>query len=182
MSNPKMTLANKITVARLIGIIFVVILVANSLFLPGFIVFIVVSLTDFLDGFVARKFNQITDLGKILDPIADKILVYSTMGTLLYIGHLNIYLFVFHIFRDFLIGAIRDHASSRGVVIPASFIAKVKTSSQILGLVFILFGLYDNFFHAILIGNVVLWLSLLASWYSFFQYTFYYIKSGKISY
>ena len=158
-----MTLANKITLFRFVLIpIMIVIMFIPYLrdtelsFFHGIsiaqliigILFVVGSLSDFLDGYVARKYNQVTTFGKFLDPIADKVLVLLALVYMLSIevsikGSASSYLVIvimIVLLREFLVTGVRLVVSEKGIVIPASFYGKIKTASQMVALIFILFN------------------------------------------
>ena len=103
------------------------------------IVFIIASFTDFLDGYLARKSNQVTDLGKMLDAIADKTLVNSALIILAYKGFVPVVIPVIIIFRDTIVDAIKMQASSKGKVVAAIKSGKIKTASMMVGLVLTFF-------------------------------------------
>lgn len=98
------------------------------------IVFVVASLTDFFDGYLARKNNQVTDLGKMLDAIADKALVNSALIILACKGFIPVAVPVIIIFRDTIVDAIKMQASSKGKVVAAIKSGKIKTASMMVGL------------------------------------------------
>ena len=102
-------------------------------------VFIIASLTDMADGRIARKYNLITDLGKFLDSLADKILVISIMLGLVYLGRLSPVLVMIIILREFAVSGLRMIAASKGEVIAARMIGKVKTVTQMVAIIYILF-------------------------------------------
>lgn len=103
------------------------------------IIFIVASLTDFLDGYLARKNNQVTDLGKMLDAIADKALVNSALIILAYKGFIPVAIPVIIIFRDTIVDAIKMQASSKGRVVAAIKSGKIKTASMMVGVALVFF-------------------------------------------
>jgi CDP-diacylglycerol--glycerol-3-phosphate 3-phosphatidyltransferase/cardiolipin synthase len=102
-------------------------------------VFIIASLTDMADGKIARKYNFITDLGKFLDSLADKILVISIMLGLVYLGRLSPILVMIIILREFAVSGLRMIAASKGEVIAARMIGKVKTVTQMVAIIYIMF-------------------------------------------
>lgn len=102
-------------------------------------VFIIASLTDMADGKIARKYNLITDLGKFLDSLADKILVISIMLGLVYLGRLSPVLVMIIILREFAVSGLRMIAASKGEVIAARMIGKVKTVTQMVAIIYIMF-------------------------------------------
>ena len=143
-----MTLPNKLTMLRIILIPVMIILFyipwfsENKIFLDvtylyfiEFIIFFVASVTDFVDGYLARKNNQVTTFGKFLDPLADKMLVFSSMTILLLDNSgvlpegplVPMWVFVIMLIREFMVSGIRMLVSSRGVVIAAGWLGKWKT-------------------------------------------------------
>lgn len=103
----------------------------------AFAVFILASVTDYLDGFLARKHSNISDLGKILDPIADKILIIGTFLSFLQLGVINVWLVVAIMVREFILTSVRLYGLSKGIVMEAKSFGKHKTLSQVLAIVFI---------------------------------------------
>ena len=137
-------LANTITIGRIVLIpvfILVLYLPINHSNIIAAAVFILISLTDALDGYVARKRNEITSFGKFADPIADKLLVSAALIFL--IGHgVEAWMAFAIIAREIMIGGIRLVAAVKGKVIHASGLGKIKTVSQIIGIVAVLLGSY----------------------------------------
>ncbi len=102
-------------------------------------VFILASLTDAADGKIARKYNLITDLGKFLDSLADKILVISIMLAFVELGRLSAWLVMIVILREFAVSGLRMIAASKGEVIAAKMIGKIKTVTQMIALIYLMF-------------------------------------------
>jgi len=102
-------------------------------------IFIVASLTDFFDGQIARRRELVTNLGKFLDPLADKVLVISVLLGLLQLGRVNAWCVMIIVFRDFMMSGIRLVAASKGEVMAAKMIGKVKTAVQMIAIVYLLF-------------------------------------------
>ena len=142
----KMNLPNKLTVLRLILVpIFVVIMmISNALWASaiGLALFIIASLTDMLDGKIARKYNLVTDFGKFMDPLADKFMVIGAMFVILYrslslysdelFSNVFFWAFMIVIFRELAVTSIRLVVSgSSGIVIAANMLGKIKTCTQI---------------------------------------------------
>jgi CDP-diacylglycerol--glycerol-3-phosphate 3-phosphatidyltransferase/cardiolipin synthase len=137
------------------------------------VIFTVASLTDFIDGYLARKYNIVTDLGKILDPVADKILVASSLIALMELGRVEGVVVILLLSRDFAVGALRDLSASKGKIIAAGFSGKLKTVFQMIAVGFLIYknnliGI-DIFF----IGKILIYLSVVLSIYSGVEY---YIK------
>lgn len=130
----KLNVPNRLTVARMvITPVFLAVLLWESLphrFLIAALVYSVAAITDAIDGKLARKNNQITNFGKLLDPIADKILTTSALLGFMTMGLCNIWIVMIVLTREFAIASIRMIAASEGVVIPANFWGKLKTVSQ----------------------------------------------------
>ncbi len=154
-----MNLPTKITVLRLILTVFIILLiyVPFSLFGISFpkydingvavelnyiiagVIFIIASITDFLDGYLARKNNQVTDTGKMLDAIADKVLVNPILIILAANGFINSIIPVIIITRDIIVDAIKMEASSKGKVVAAIKSGKLKTATMMIGLTLVFF-------------------------------------------
>jgi len=100
--------------------------------------FVLISFTDFLDGYFARLYRQETNLGRLLDPIADKILVFSTLVALVHVQKLNVYWPIIIIGRDFFVMGLREIALHQGFSVPVLPIGKIKTGMQIATLAFII--------------------------------------------
>lgn len=136
-----MNLANKLTMSRLIlAFVFMALLFVEGLMFKiiAFLVFSAASLTDLFDGWLARKRNEITDLGKLLDPIADKVLVVTAFLAFVEMNLIWGWMVVIIIIREFLITGLRFLAMNRGVVLEAERAGKHKTVSQIVTIFFIL--------------------------------------------
>lgn len=154
-----MNVPTKLTFLRIVLTIIMIVILIFPFYLIGFsfpqyevggiyirleyiiagIVFIIASFTDFLDGYLARKSNQVTDLGKMLDAIADKTLVNSALIILAYKGFVPVVIPVIIIFRDTIVDAIKMQASSKGKVVAAIKSGKIKTASMMAGLVLTFF-------------------------------------------
>ena len=130
----KLNVPNLLTIARIIITpIFLAVILMDTLphrFLIACIVFSIASITDAIDGHLARKNNQITNFGKFLDPIADKILTTSALLAFMSVGLCNIWIVMLILTREFAIASVRMIAATGGVVIPANIWGKIKTVSQ----------------------------------------------------
>ena len=130
-----MNLPNKLTILRVVMIPFFVLFMVVPLTGEGdkwiaLALFIVASLTDLLDGHIARKYNLITNFGKFMDPLADKLLVCSALICLVELGRIPSWMVIVIIAREFIISGFRLIASDNGVVIAASYWGKFKTTFQ----------------------------------------------------
>lgn len=125
---------NKLTIARIIITpLYLALILWQGLahrFLIATIVFSIAAITDAIDGKLARKNNQITNFGKLLDPIADKVLTTAALLAFMTMGLCNIWIVMIVLTREFAIASIRMIAASNGVVIPANIWGKIKTVSQ----------------------------------------------------
>lgn len=130
-----MNTANKLTTLRILLIpvfLYFVYQRNDTSMVIAMIIFIVASITDFLDGYIARKYNQVTNFGKIFDPIADKVLVLAALIPLAEFGLLHGWVVIVLLAREFIVGGFRNIVSAAGgKVIAASIIGKLKTISQI---------------------------------------------------
>ena len=153
-----MNLPNKLTIFRVILVIPFVALMLNGYDLWAVAVFIIASLTDLLDGKIARKYNLITDFGKFMDPLADKLLVCAAMICLVEMGRLPAWMVIVIISREFIISGFRLVASDNGVVIAASYWGKFKTTFQMLMIIVLILNLGGVFD---MIGLVLTWIALI---------------------
>ena len=142
-----MNLPNKLTVLRVCMIpFFVVMLLLNggenqTYRYIAAAIFIVASLTDMLDGKIARKYNLVTNFGKFMDPLADKLLVCSALICMIELRELPAWMVIIIISREFIISGFRLVASDNGVVIAASYWGKFKTTFQMIGVVLLIFNI-----------------------------------------
>lgn len=134
----KMTLANKITILRVLLVPIFLVLLYTGHNLIALVVFIVASLSDLLDGYIARNYNQISDFGKFMDPLADKILVISAMCYFVEYSRMSGLVLALICFREFAVSGLRLLAAGENVVIAAGKSGKVKTISTMLCLIFML--------------------------------------------
>jgi len=134
------TLPNLLTLLRIFLLPFIVVLIVEGQRLAALFLFIVSSITDFLDGYIARKRKSITSLGMLLDPIADKLLTSSTLISLAYVKLCDPYSVIAIVGREEAVTGMRAIAASRGMVIPASKGGKLKTLLIMLSIVLLLAG------------------------------------------
>lgn len=121
------------------------------------ILFVIASLTDFLDGYIARKYHWVSDFGKIWDPLADKLLVNGVLICFAYLSLIPIWVCVLLILRDFIVDAFRMHALSKQIIIPASMWGKLKTVFELVGLILIFFFMHFSFELAVSTNQEVDW-------------------------
>lgn len=139
-------------------------------FLLAGILFVLASLTDFVDGFLARKYKWVSDFGKLWDPIADKVLINSVMICFGFMGLIPIWIPIIMIARDVIVDASRMLAASKNVVVPANFYGKVKTVTQMFAIIFIFFffcghagGSSSNNIYYWAIQNLMMYVALFFS-------------------
>jgi CDP-diacylglycerol--glycerol-3-phosphate 3-phosphatidyltransferase len=131
------------------------------------LVFILASMTDWLDGYLARKNNLVTDFGKFMDPIADKLLVCSAMICLVEKGALAAWIVIIIIGREFIISGFRLVASDKGTVIAASYWGKFKTVFQMIMVILLILdlgGIFDT------IASIITWIALILTVISLVDY------------
>ncbi len=140
-----MNVANKITIARILLTPLLIVLLMIDIpyhMEAAFIVFLIASLTDKLDGYIARKYNTITDLGKFLDPLADKLLVSGALLMFIQLGKIQAWVVFIVIAREFSVTGLRAIAAKNNIVIAASPLGKMKTVVQIITIIILML---DNF-------------------------------------
>ena len=168
-----MNLPNKLTVLRVIMVPFFVFFMltgvggaANKWI--ALIIFCVASLTDMLDGKIARARNLVTNFGKFMDPLADKLLVCSAMICMIPLGKLQAWFVIVIIAREFIISGFRLVASDNGVVIAASYWGKFKTTFQMLMIIYLVVDL--QFAYANVVGMVLVYVALALTVISLVDY------------
>lgn len=194
-----MNLPNKITISRIILTIVIIFFLLFPFYLininfPKYnvggiiidmryvisgILFIVASLSDFFDGMYARKNNQVTDTGKMLDAIADKVLVNCVLVIFASNGFISPIVAVIYIFRDEVVNALRIHAAKNGVIVPAGLIGKIKTMAMMIGLSLMFF--YNLPFELINIhvADFLIYFATIMSIVSGVEYYFQIMKKKK---
>ena len=131
-----MNLAMKFTLLRVVLIpVFIVLFIFGWGYnIPALAVFIIASVTDYIDGHIARKYNMTTDMGKFLDPLADKLLVFSAILLLVQFGRIPAWAAMVVLTREFAVSGLRMVAASKESVIAAGWSGKIKTASTMVGL------------------------------------------------
>lgn len=174
-----MNLPNKLTVLRVLLIPFFVAALLwghgenTTLRYVAAAIFIVASLTDLLDGKIARKYNLVTNFGKFMDPLADKLLVCSALICLIELGDIPAWMVIVIISREFIISGFRLVASDNGVVIAASYWGKFKTTFQMIAVVLLIVGIESM----AVVTNACLWIAVVLTVVSLVDYI---VKNHKV--
>ena len=170
-----MNLPNKLTIFRVILIPFFLLFLytdfwGNANSYVAIAIFIIASLTDLLDGKIARKYNLVTNFGKFMDPLADKLLVCSAMIALVDLGKLQGWIVIIIIAREFIISGFRLIASDNGVVIAASYWGKFKTTFQMIMIILLTLDLQLPYMTVV--NNVIVYIALALTIISLLDYIF----------
>ena len=166
----RLNLPTVLTLSRIVLIpVFIFTVVKYPVF--GAVIFGIASITDFLDGYLARRSNKITKFGIILDPIADKFLIVSALIVLVDMERLPSWIAIIIIVREFLVTGLRVVALSKDIIIKAEIGGKLKTSCQIVAILCLVLG--DSIFNINLYeaGIVFIWIALILAVISGIQYT-----------
>ena len=168
----QMNLPNKLTILRVFMIPFFVLFMLMDIMGAAdkwiaVSIFIAASFTDFLDGYIARKYNLVSNFGKFMDPLADKLLVSAAMICLVEMGRLPAWVVIVIISREFIISGFRLIASDNGVVIAASYWGKFKTVFQMAMIIVLIFD-FGGFFG--MIEMALIWISLILTIVSLVDY------------
>ena len=167
-----MNTQNKLTVARMIIVPFLVVFLltgwggdANRYI--SLALFVVASVTDWFDGYLARKNNLVTNFGKFMDPLADKLLVCSAMICMIELNRLPAWFVIIIIGREFIISGFRLIAAENGIVIAANYWGKFKTASQMIMIILLILH-FDGIF--VTLEQLFIWLSLALTIISLITY------------
>ncbi|MCI8976997.1 CDP-diacylglycerol--glycerol-3-phosphate 3-phosphatidyltransferase [bacterium 1xD8-48] len=165
-----MNLPNKLTMFRVILIPFFIVFLLASL-TPydkwiALVIFIIASLTDLLDGKIARKYNLVTNFGKFMDPLADKLLVCSALICLIELDKIPSWMVIVIIAREFIISGFRLVASDNGVVIAASYWGKFKTTFQMVAVCLLIADIAA----LTVVTQIILWIAVVLTVVSLTDY------------
>ena len=166
-----MNLPNKLTVLRVILVPFFVAFLllsksSESLKWIALVLFIAASLTDLLDGKIARKYNLVTTFGKFMDPLADKVLTISGMICLIELGRIPSWIVVIIVAREFIISSFRLIATEHGIVIAANYWGKWKTTFQMIMIILMIVNLPA----LAMVTQIVMWIALALTIISLITY------------
>ena len=162
-----MNTANKLTMLRVVLIpVFLILLYWDVPFhmLYALVIFILASVTDFVDGYVARHYNQVSDFGKFLDPLADKLLVFSAMLIFVQGGRMPAWAVMIVLTRELAVSGLRMVASDKGRVIAAGWSGKVKTASTMVCVVLMFLPIPE------IVNTICVWVIVLTTLYSGVEY------------
>lgn len=174
-----MNLPNKLTILRIILIpVFVVLLLINIPYGDYFAaaIFIAAALTDSLDGYLARRWQQVTKLGIILDPLADKLLITAALISLVELGRIPGWIAIVILGREFAVSGLRAVKAGDGIIIPASIFGKLKTLTQIIAVLLIILEDTYQFITTLPIGQWAMYIAVLITIISGVEY-FYRFRS-----
>jgi CDP-diacylglycerol--glycerol-3-phosphate 3-phosphatidyltransferase len=161
-------MANYITLFRFLLIFVTVPSILNQHHKLALLLILLGALSDWLDGDTARRKNEVSKLGVLLDPFVDKVFVLSCLSAYLYLGQVSPYAFVLLLIRELYISFLRSLAVERGYLMSASSLGKLKTFAEFTTLVLLAFGSS--------LGTPMLWLSVLLAYLSALDYTFNFFK------
>jgi CDP-diacylglycerol--glycerol-3-phosphate 3-phosphatidyltransferase/cardiolipin synthase len=167
-----MNLPNKLTMARILAVPVFIVLYMMGHNVIATIVFILASLTDMLDGQIARKRGLVTNFGKIMDPLADKILVYSAFICMVQIGIVPGWMLVIILFREFIVSGLRTVAAADGTVIAAGKTGKLKTILQMIAVPLLLLNNWPFSYIGIPGDQIFLWAQLVMTIVSGVEYVY----------
>lgn len=168
-----MNLPNKLTIARMCMVpLFMIALMMNTPAsrIIATVIFALASLTDMLDGQIARKHNMVTNFGKLMDPLADKVLTAAAMICLVELGDLAAWIAVVIIFREYLITGLRSVAANENIVVAANIWGKVKTVCQMIALMLLMLKPQIMALCGIDIGLWVMYVAVALTIYSGLDY------------
>ncbi len=167
-----MNLPNKLTIARVVVVPIFILLFLFNFHLIAFVVFILAALTDLIDGQIARKYNLVSNFGKIMDPLADKILVYSAFCLMVENGLIPGWMLIVILTREFIVAGMRTVAASEGLVVAAGMSGKIKTALQMVAVPMLLLIPVISWQFWVTASMIVLWASLFMTVYSGIEYIY----------
>ena len=168
-----MNLPNKLTMARMIAVPFFIVAFMTHLYFVALIIFIAASVTDYFDGKIARDQGLVTNFGKIMDTLADKILVYSALCLFIEEELITGWMLIIILAREFIVAGMRTVAASEGRVLAAGMSGKIKTVLQMIAVILMLLGCAVKSTPQIMTaGFAVFILSLIMTVYSGCEYVY----------
>jgi CDP-diacylglycerol---glycerol-3-phosphate 3-phosphatidyltransferase len=168
-----MNIANKITMLRIAMIpIFMLVMLVNFPFHmeAALFVFLLASITDHIDGYLARKYNLITDFGKFMDPLADKLLVTAAFVIFIQMGRIDAWIVFIILAREFAVSGLRSLAAAQNIIIAASNFGKIKTVTQIVTICVLLLNNFPFSLINLPIDTICIYATLIITVWSGFDY------------
>lgn len=165
-----MNLPNKLTLLRIIAIpVFIVVLMMEHRY-TATIIFIAAALTDMLDGHIARKYDLVTNFGKLMDPLADKLLVMSALLCLVELGEVAGWMVIVILAREFAVTGLRQVAAAEGIVIAAGVTGKIKTITQMIAIPLLLLNNWPCKYIGLPLDQIFLWIAVVMTIISGVEY------------
>ncbi len=172
-----LNLPNKLTLIRVLIVpVLVVVLLTKLSDCLALAIFLAAALTDFIDGYLARSRKQITILGKLMDPIADKLLIGGSLISLVEIDRAPAWLVVIIIGREFAVNGLRAIAASQNIIIPAGRLGKMKMVAQVIAISFLILHIpvyeinFESYVYEVTLGYLMLWLAAILTLWSGINY------------
>lgn len=165
-----MNLPNKLTMGRMLAIPFFIVAYLLGYNIVATIIFVIAASTDALDGHIARSRNLVTNFGKIMDPLADKMLVFSAFICLVQVGIVPGWMVIVVLSREFAITGLRIVAASEGIVIAAGMTGKIKTVTQMIAVPLLLLNNWPFEYINIPMATIMLWISVIMAIVSGVEY------------
>jgi CDP-diacylglycerol--glycerol-3-phosphate 3-phosphatidyltransferase len=183
-----LNLPNKLTFIRVLIVpVLVVVLLTKLNDWLALAIFLAAALTDFIDGYLARSRKQVTILGKLMDPIADKLLIGGSLISLVEIDRAPAYLVVIIVGREFAVNGLRAVAASQNIIIPAGRLGKMKMTAQVVAISFLILHIpiyeinFGTFAYEVTLGYLMLWLAAILTLWSGIHYYIEGLKRIDIS-
>lgn len=176
------TVPNWLTFGRILSLPLIIVLASfpgRGFGIAAAVVFSLAAITDFLDGYIARKTGQVSEFGKLIDPIADKIIVAAAFIMLVHLGRAPAWIVALIISREFAISGLRAYAGTKGIIIEARFMGKTKTTLQILAIICLLVNFRLWGFPFMEAGWILLIAAFAATMWSGYEYFRDYAASLK---
>ena len=165
-----MNLPNKLTLGRMAAVPFLIAALCLGHYYTAAVIFVLASLTDMLDGMIARKYNLVTNFGKIMDPLADKLLVVSALVCLVELGDVPGWMVIVILAREFTVTGLRIVAAAEGVVIAAGITGKIKTILQMIAVTALLLKNWPFYLIGMPFAEIMLWAAVVMTVVSGIEY------------
>lgn len=167
-----MNFPNQLTMARMIAVPIFIVVYLMGYNVAAAIIFILASVTDFLDGYLARKHNLVSNFGKIMDPLADKLLVISALVCMVELGIVAGWMVIVILAREFTVTGLRTVAAAQGIVIAAGMTGKIKTVLQMIAVPLLLLENWPFQLIGLPVDQIFLWASVIMTIVSGTEYVY----------